>query len=278
MKRRIEFLAIVICVSLAATAAAQAGPLINGVVVSYPVDAAHPTLTISGTGFGQNPLVLLGTARLKLLSNTAAQLVAAVSGVGIPPGTYRLQVRFSNVAAAAFIVPIDAATTIDLSALEQQVATLQQQATASQQQIATLQAQAAASQQQVAGLQAAVIQLQAAVTTIPATLPANLTALSNALSTNNGVSLSGAAVDTSSACNSLNIGDTYLSVNGYGQGALPADGRLVSIVTYNELFAVIGINFGGDGRTTFGLPDLRAFAPQGLEYSICTSGPFPTHF
>lgn len=41
-------------------------------------------------------------------------------------------------------------------------------------------------------------------------------------------------------------------------GFLPANGSLQSINTYNALFALLGNQFGGDGRTTFGLPDLRA--------------------
>ncbi len=109
------------------------------------------------------------------------------------------------------------------------------------------------------------------------TIPDNLTALSNGLSTNNGVSLTGAQSFISAACNSMNVGDVYLSVNGYGQGALPADGRLLPISSNTALFSLVGINFGGDGITTFALPDLRAFAPKGLQYSICTSGIFPPH-
>jgi Phage Tail Collar Domain len=179
---------------------------------------------------------------------------------------------------AAFFAAIDPPPTVDLSALQQQVATLQQQATASQQQVATLQAQAAASQQQVAGLQAAVAQLQAVVATMSGTIPANLTALSNALSTNNGISLTGATTFIPSACDYLNLGDVFLSVNGYGPGALPADGRILPIASHMALFALIGTNFGGDGATTFGLPDLRSFTPQGLQYSICgTAGFFPSH-
>ena len=73
----------------------------------------------------------------------------------------------------------------------------------------------------------------------------------------------------------MDIGDVYLSVNGYGQGALPADGRSLPISSNTALFSVIGINFGGDGVTTFALPDLRPFAPKGLQYSICVSGIFP---
>ena len=40
------------------------------------------------------------------------------------------------------------------------------------------------------------------------------------------------------------------------------DGRLISISSNNELFAVLGTTYGGDGRTTFGLPDLRGRAPM----------------
>jgi hypothetical protein len=59
-------------------------------------------------------------------------------------------------------------------------------------------------------------------------------------------------------------------------GTLPADGRLLSISTNTALFSLLGIRYGGDGATTFALPDLRAAAPNGLTYSVCaTSGIFP---
>lgn len=35
------------------------------------------------------------------------------------------------------------------------------------------------------------------------------------------------------------------------------DGQLLSIDQNNALFAILGTTYGGDGRTTFGLPDLR---------------------
>jgi microcystin-dependent protein len=68
-----------------------------------------------------------------------------------------------------------------------------------------------------------------------------------------------------------------LSVNGYGQGALPADGRLLPINGNTAIFSLVGTTFGGDGTTDFALPDLRAFAPKGLQYSICVEGTFPSH-
>ena len=47
-------------------------------------------------------------------------------------------------------------------------------------------------------------------------------------------------------------------------GYLPADGRLVKRLQYEKLFRVIGTTFDlGDGRTTFGLPDLRGQMVRG---------------
>lgn len=110
----------------------------------------------------------------------------------------------------------------------------------------------------------------------PGTVPANLTALSNGLSTD-GVSFTGAETFQGAACNNLNLGDVFLSVNGYGAGgALPADGRILPIAGHTAIFSLVGNNFGGDGVNNFALPDLRPFAPKGMQYSICaTAGIFP---
>ncbi|APX14319.1 hypothetical protein BWR18_20895 (plasmid) [Tateyamaria omphalii] len=37
----------------------------------------------------------------------------------------------------------------------------------------------------------------------------------------------------------------------------PADGRLLPIAQYTALFSLIGTTYGGDGRTTLGLPNLN---------------------
>lgn len=39
------------------------------------------------------------------------------------------------------------------------------------------------------------------------------------------------------------------------------DGQLLSIAQNSALFSLLGTNYGGDGRTTFGLPDLRGRVP-----------------
>lgn len=41
------------------------------------------------------------------------------------------------------------------------------------------------------------------------------------------------------------------------------DGRLLPIAQYDALYALIGTTYGGDGVTTFALPDLRGRVPVG---------------
>ena len=46
-------------------------------------------------------------------------------------------------------------------------------------------------------------------------------------------------------------------------GWLKCDGTLLRIAGNEKLFSVIGTTYGGDGRTTFALPDLRGCVPIG---------------
>lgn len=71
------------------------------------------------------------------------------------------------------------------------------------------------------------------------------------------------------------LGEIMLS-SGPVAGSLPASGQLVSVTKFLSLFQVIGKTYGGDGINTFGIPDLRAAAPNGLTYSICVTGFAPT--
>ena len=45
---------------------------------------------------------------------------------------------------------------------------------------------------------------------------------------------------------------------------LPCDGRMLSISAYPQLYGVIRTTYGGDGQTTFALPDLRGRVPIGM--------------
>lgn len=43
---------------------------------------------------------------------------------------------------------------------------------------------------------------------------------------------------------------------------VPCNGQLLQISEYDALFYLLGTTYGGDGQTTFGVPDLRGRAPQ----------------
>ena len=60
------------------------------------------------------------------------------------------------------------------------------------------------------------------------------------------------------------------------QNWLFCHGQLLPISQNTALFALLGTTYGGDGETTFGLPDLRDAAPNGLTYSICVVGIYPS--
>ncbi len=48
------------------------------------------------------------------------------------------------------------------------------------------------------------------------------------------------------------------------RGYEEASGQLVSIAQNTALFSLLGTTYGGDGRTTFALPDLRSRVPRGV--------------
>lgn len=72
------------------------------------------------------------------------------------------------------------------------------------------------------------------------------------------------------------------------------EGQLMSIAQNQALFSILGTTYGGDGRTTFGLPDLRGRVPigtgngpglsnvnlgqrKGSAYNVLTSVNLPPH-
>ncbi|MCW5890556.1 MAG: tail fiber protein, partial [bacterium] len=58
-------------------------------------------------------------------------------------------------------------------------------------------------------------------------------------------------------------------------GTLFAHGQTLLIDNYQALFAVIGTLYGGDGATTFALPNLWQLGPGGTNWLICVLGVFP---
>ncbi len=58
------------------------------------------------------------------------------------------------------------------------------------------------------------------------------------------------------------IGEVMLTANNFcPRNWAEANGQLLQIGQYQALFALLGTTYGGDGRTTFALPDLRGRAP-----------------
>lgn len=61
-----------------------------------------------------------------------------------------------------------------------------------------------------------------------------------------------------------------------GSGYCPASsaemaGAILQVQAYGQLFTLIGATYGGDGNTTFALPDLRGRSPIGVGQSTGTS-------
>ncbi len=63
------------------------------------------------------------------------------------------------------------------------------------------------------------------------------------------------------------------------RGWAQCNGQLLSIQQNQALFSVIGIAYGGDGRSTFGLPNLQARVPLGFTnaYILGSAGGEATH-
>ena len=61
------------------------------------------------------------------------------------------------------------------------------------------------------------------------------------------------------------------------QGWAACEGQLLPINQETALFSLLGTTFGGNGQTTFALPDLRGKAPRdGLAYYIALQGIYPS--
>ncbi|GAU76217.1 phage tail protein [Fusibacter sp. 3D3] len=54
------------------------------------------------------------------------------------------------------------------------------------------------------------------------------------------------------------------------------DGSLLQITQNSALYSLIGTNYGGDGVSTFALPNLQGAEPiPGLSYCIAIAGYYP---
>ena len=61
------------------------------------------------------------------------------------------------------------------------------------------------------------------------------------------------------------------------RGWMACEGQVLKIVDNESLFSLVGTTYGGDGRTTFGIPNLKGKEPvEGSTYIICVQGLYPS--
>ena len=59
-----------------------------------------------------------------------------------------------------------------------------------------------------------------------------------------------------------------MAINYTPEGFLPCNGQLLQIQQNSALFALLGTTYGGDGRTTFALPNLMNQVPLMVNKNI----------
>ncbi len=78
------------------------------------------------------------------------------------------------------------------------------------------------------------------------------------LGLNHIIALQGTYPSRSAQASSPYIGEIQMFAGNFApRGWALADGQLLSVSSNEALFSILGTTYGGDGRTTFGLPDLR---------------------
>ena len=61
------------------------------------------------------------------------------------------------------------------------------------------------------------------------------------------------------------LGQVVLFAGNYApRNWMYCNGQILSIMQYQALYSLLGVNYGGDGRVTFALPDLRGRVPVGF--------------
>ena len=77
-----------------------------------------------------------------------------------------------------------------------------------------------------------------------------------------GLALGAMACGTAAQAQEDYIGEVFMTgANFCPRGTAEANGQLLPIAQNSALFSLLGTMYGGDGRTTFALPDLRAGVP-----------------
>ena len=71
------------------------------------------------------------------------------------------------------------------------------------------------------------------------------------------------------------LGEIALFAGNFAPGGWAfAEGQILQIAQFQALFSLLGTQFGGDGRRTFALPDLRGRVPVGVALVLPVGGTF----
>jgi microcystin-dependent protein len=95
-------------------------------------------------------------------------------------------------------------------------------------------------------------------------IPAQIHSMANHMPPYQGINYIIALQGTFPSRASVNpfIGEVIMFAGNFApRGWALCDGQLLAISSYSALFSILGTTYGGDGRTTFGLPDLRGRVP-----------------
>jgi microcystin-dependent protein len=63
------------------------------------------------------------------------------------------------------------------------------------------------------------------------------------------------------------VGEIRAFASDLPDGWTPCDGRLLKINQFVPLYSLLGAEYGGDGQTTFAVPDLRGRITAGVDAS-----------
>jgi hypothetical protein len=89
-------------------------------------------------------------------------------------------------------------------------------------------------------------------------------------------SKTGTAAESTASGATCTLGEAILMPGKvFPDNMMKATGQLLSIGGNEALFSLYGTDYGGNGTTTFGIPNLKSAAPNGLTYVICDAGVFP---
>jgi microcystin-dependent protein len=74
------------------------------------------------------------------------------------------------------------------------------------------------------------------------------------------------------------IGSIFLFPYNFSpSGWMPCNGQILNINQYSALYSLIGATYGGNGSTTFGLPNLNGAQPlSSMQYCIAVTGIYPS--